>query len=124
MRVGRVVELDINLAHLAGRAHQILKLREQHEKVRQFAGLDDARHGPVLVEDLDCLARVDVALFGVILIEENIGRFLEAVAFEENKRAAQAGKRHGIDAGDRIEAAADELHGDARCGHDVRLLAR
>ena len=53
---GRVVELQINLAHVCRGAIEFLEHAIWTKGVGQFAGLDDARHIPVLVQQLQRVA--------------------------------------------------------------------
>src|SRR5947209_8759240 len=89
--------------------------------MREFAGFNNAGHIPLAVQNPELAARMHVTLLRIIFVDQNVVRRLEDMAFEKNQRPAQALEPLGIDARNRIEAAADELIDNTTGGDDMRF---
>src|ERR1700733_10698770 len=90
----------------------------------QFPRFHDARHIPVLLQNIDLVPRVNMALIGIILIEEDVIRFFQSVTLQENERAAQTQEGRLIYTGNRIECTADELVSDSSCSNYMWFLCQ
>ena len=110
------------MAELACVASKVLKDIDGHEDVTHLAAADDSGDAQLFVHHLDRAVDLELALSGVVLIDDDVGWFGPWAALFKGKAAAKLVELIEVDAGDRIEKAFHTVDGDADGVGDMGLL--
>ena len=88
---------------------RLLKHLNLHKKVSQFSRSTMPATFHSLIQYLKLVARVNMTLVRIVLIEKDVIGLLDTVPLQKDKRAAQVYEGSLIYACNRVESAADEL---------------
>src|ERR1039458_2763707 len=96
--IGRIVQLDPDLADFALDAVDVLEGWGLHHDARQFAAFDDADDVPVVIHQRKGLADLKLFLRGVQAIDQDIVRAAQLVSLDVFEAAAHPVELLGVDA--------------------------
>src|SRR5205807_8240564 len=90
IRVRRIIQLQVNLRHLAARSVQVLHHCDGQKDLGEFARLYYAGHVPDMVQEIDLASSMNMRLLRLVGIEQNMVRMFKALPFAKNKALADA----------------------------------
>src|ERR1700678_4454251 len=98
------IGFHIDLAKMMRVAHHVLQHREPHADPGKFTGLEDSGYPPIMTYQSDCVTGVELFLFRVIFVDENVIVRHKWTALQIMKASAHFRKLVKIQSGDRVKA--------------------
>jgi hypothetical protein len=120
--VGRVVELEINLADFADVAGLLLQHTQRKHDMGQLAAFDDAANAPWGVQDGDPVPDMCVLLVRVELVDDDVARALKGASVKVGEAPAHLVELFQVDARRSQRDALDGLIYGAHGHLDMRPL--